>query len=84
MDEFEPLLDQWADEYPDMVVGGDWNICHRREDIKNWKTNNKKSGFLPDERAFMDAVFGCFPDEEAQDLDRLGRRCRPLCRRTDC
>lgn len=69
LDEFEPLLEQWAGEYPDMVVGGDWNICHRREDIKNWKTNNKKSGFLPHERAFMDAVFGCFPDEEAQDLE---------------
>lgn len=69
LDEFEPLLEQWAGEYPDMVIGGDWNICHRREDLKNWKTNHKKSGFLPHERAFMDAVFGCFPDDEAQDLD---------------
>ncbi|MCP1388303.1 exodeoxyribonuclease III [Corynebacterium sp. TA-R-1] len=68
LDEFEPLLAQWAEEEPDMVIGGDWNICHRREDLKNWKTNHKKSGFLPHERAFMDAVFGCFPDEEAQDL----------------
>lgn len=69
LDEFELLLEQWAGEYPDMVIGGDWNICHRREDLKNWKTNHKKSGFLPHERAFMDAVFGCFPDDEAQDLD---------------
>ena len=58
LDEFEPLLNAWAEEYPDMVIGGDWNICHRREDLKNWKTNHKKSGFLPHERAFMDAVFG--------------------------
>ena len=69
LDQFEPLLEQWAGEYPDMVIGGDWNICHRREDLKNWKTNRKKSGFLPHERAFMDAVFGCFPDEEAQDVE---------------
>lgn len=69
LDEFEPLLNAWAGEFPDMVIGGDWNICHRREDLKNWKTNHKKSGFLPHERAFMDAVFGCFPDDEAQDLD---------------
>ena len=69
LDEFEPLLNAWAGEYPDMVIGGDWNICHRREDLKNWKTNHKKSGFLPHERAFMDAVFGCFPDDEVQDLD---------------
>lgn len=69
LDVFEPLLAQWADEYPDMVIGGDWNICHRREDLKNWKTNQKSSGFLPGERAFMDAIFGCYPDEEAQDID---------------
>lgn len=69
LDQFEPLMAQWAGEYPDMVIGGDWNICHRREDLKNWKTNHKKSGFLPHERAFMDAVFGCYPDAEAQDLD---------------
>ena len=69
LDQFEPLLEQWADQYPDMVIGGDWNICHRREDLKNWKTNRKKSGFLPHERAFMDAVFGCFPDKEPQDAD---------------
>lgn len=69
LDSFEPLLEFWASEYPNMVIGGDWNICHRREDLKNWKTNHKKSGFLPDERAFMDAVFGVFPDDEAQDLE---------------
>ena len=63
LDEFEPLLEQWAGEYPDMVIGGDWNICHRREDLKNWKTNRKKSGFLPHERAFMDAIRAGIPDE---------------------
>lgn len=69
LDAFEPLLNQWADEHEQMVIGGDWNICHRREDLKNWKTNGKKSGFLPHERAFMDSVFGSFPDEEAQDIE---------------
>jgi len=69
LDQFEPLLTQWAEENKDMVIGGDWNICHRREDLKNWKGNQKSSGFLPGERAFMDSVFGCFPDDEAQDID---------------
>ncbi|SDM12387.1 exodeoxyribonuclease-3 [Corynebacterium mycetoides] len=69
LDEFEPLLDTWATQHPNMVIGGDWNICHRREDLKNYKTNQKKSGFLPHERAFMDSVFGTFPDDEAQDVD---------------
>ncbi|WP_055176309.1 exodeoxyribonuclease III [Corynebacterium lowii] len=66
LDEFQELLAQRAEEYPNMVIGGDWNICHRREDLKNWKGNMKKSGFLPDERAFMDSVFGSFPDEATQ------------------
>ncbi|MCG7253780.1 exodeoxyribonuclease III [Corynebacterium hadale] len=69
LDQFEPLLAKWAVQYPQMVIGGDWNICHRREDLKNWKTNRKKSGFLPSERAFMDSVFGAFPDDEAQDIE---------------
>lgn len=69
LDQFEPLMAQWAEEYPDMVIGGDWNICHRREDLKNWRGNHKKSGFLPQERAFMDAVFGTFPDAQPQDAE---------------
>lgn len=72
LDEFEVLLDDYATTYPDMVIGGDWNICHRREDLKNWKGNQKKSGFLPDERAFMDSVFGAFPEETSQEKPGLG------------
>ncbi len=49
------------------VIGGDWNICHREQDLKNWKTNRSKSGFLPTERAWMDSVFGTFPDEAPQE-----------------
>jgi len=35
------------------VLCGDWNIAHREADIKNWKGNVKKSGFLPSERAWL-------------------------------
>ena len=69
LDIFEDILEQKATSYSHMTIGGDWNICHRREDLKNWKANQKKSGFLADERAFMDAVFGTFPDEESQVAD---------------
>ncbi len=37
----------------DMVVCGDWNIAPTERDIKNWKGNVKKSGFLPEERAWV-------------------------------
>jgi exodeoxyribonuclease-3 len=40
-----------------LVVCGDFNIAHREADLKNWKGNLKKSGFLPAERAWMDALF---------------------------
>ncbi|WP_018023407.1 exodeoxyribonuclease III [Corynebacterium ulceribovis] len=59
------LAERGKDE--DMVIGGDWNICHRQEDLKNWKTNQKKSGFLPDERSWMDSILGTFPDEASQN-----------------
>ncbi|UJC78007.1 exodeoxyribonuclease III [Rhodococcus erythropolis] len=40
-----------------VVVSGDWNIAHTELDLKNWKTNKKSSGFLPEERAWMDLLF---------------------------
>ena len=39
------------------ILCGDWNIAHREIDLKNWKSNQKNSGFLPEERAWLDAVF---------------------------
>ncbi|MBS2965540.1 exodeoxyribonuclease III [Actinocrinis puniceicyclus] len=41
----------------ELVVCGDWNIAHREVDIKNWRTNQKASGFLPHERAWLTRVF---------------------------
>ncbi|MGE2737707.1 exodeoxyribonuclease III [Mycolicibacterium vaccae] len=35
------------------VLCGDWNIAHTENDIKNWKGNLKKSGFLPQERQWV-------------------------------
>lgn len=72
LDEFEPELDRLAEANENMVIAGDWNICHRQQDLKNFKTNQKKSGVLPDERAFMDVVFGSFPDEEPQPKPTAG------------
>jgi exodeoxyribonuclease-3 len=41
----------------ELVICGDWNIAHREWDIKNWKTNQNASGFLPHERAWLSRVF---------------------------
>src|SRR5437660_6383038 len=39
------------------ILIGDWNIAHRPIDLKNWKSNQKNSGFLPEERAWLSRVF---------------------------
>ncbi len=41
-----------------VVVCGDFNIAHRKIDIENWRSNQNHSGFLPEERAWMDELFG--------------------------
>jgi len=41
----------------EFVICGDWNIAHREIDLKNFKSNQKNSGFLPEERAWLSRVF---------------------------
>lgn len=40
-----------------VIVCGDWNTAHQEIDLKNWRPNRKNSGFLPEERAWLDRVF---------------------------
>jgi exodeoxyribonuclease-3 len=51
------LIQQMLDSGRDYIICGDWNIAHKNEDIKNWKGNKKNSGFLPEERAWLDVLF---------------------------
>jgi exodeoxyribonuclease-3 len=41
----------------EVLVCGDWNIAHRPEDLKSWKTNQRSAGFLPEERAWLDRLY---------------------------
>ncbi|MGO3146481.1 MAG: exodeoxyribonuclease III [Leucobacter sp.] len=47
-----------ASERDHVAIVGDFNVGHRELDIKNWRGNRKKSGFLPRERAYFDRFFG--------------------------
>jgi exodeoxyribonuclease-3 len=52
LDEFEPHLARLKTQR-DFVLCGDVNIAHREQDLKNWRSNRKNSGFLPEEREWM-------------------------------
>lgn len=52
----KPILDEWLASGRDYVLCGDWNIVRARNDIKNWTSNQKNSGCLPPERAWMNGL----------------------------
>jgi len=52
----EPILQQWLKSGRDYVLCGDWNIVRSRLDIKNWTSNQKNSGCLPQERDWLNGV----------------------------
>jgi len=71
MDRFFPHLRRLRRSGREVILCGDWNIAHKEIDLKNWRSNRKNSGFLPEERAWIAQVF-----------DRLGwvdvyRRLQP-------
>ena len=51
-------LPKLAAEHPRALVVGDLNVGHTTHDIKNWRGNVKRAGFLPQERAYFDRFFG--------------------------
>ena len=53
---FFPLMLALRAEGREIVLCGDWNIAHQAIDLKNWKSNQKNSGFLPEERAWLSLV----------------------------
>ncbi len=58
LDSFTEHLKKLHRRRSEYIICGDWNIAHKEIDLKNWKSNQKNSGFLPEERAWMDKVFG--------------------------
>jgi len=58
LDDFTPYLQKLRRRRAEYILCGDWNIAHKQIDIRNWRSNQKNSGFLPEERAWMDDLFG--------------------------
>lgn len=57
MDHFFPHLTKLKGERREILLCGDWNIAHKEIDLRNWRANQKNSGFLPEERAWLTRVF---------------------------
>lgn len=57
LDRLLPYLETLKAEGRQAIICGDWNIAHKNIDLKNWRGNQKNSGFLPEERAWMDKLF---------------------------
>jgi len=55
--EYLPVLERLAASGREFILCGDWNIAHREIDLRNWRSNQKNSGFLPEERAWLTRVF---------------------------
>ena len=53
MQYFERFVKDQIDKKKNLIVCGDYNIAHTKDDIKNWKSNQNNSGFLPEEREWM-------------------------------
>lgn len=57
LDKYEVVLKKQLKQQREFIICGDWNIAHKPIDLKNWRGNQKNSGFLPEERAWLDKVF---------------------------
>jgi len=55
LDEFDPYLAALKSKR-EFILCGDVNIAHKEQDLKNWRSNRKNSGFLPEERAWMTKI----------------------------
>jgi len=53
LEQFLPLMERLKNQGRELIVCGDINIAHRNIDLKNWRGNQKNSGFLPEERAWF-------------------------------
>ncbi|UBV41926.1 exodeoxyribonuclease III [Deinococcus taeanensis] len=57
--DFQAWTEALISEGLPVVIGGDYNIAHREVDLKNWRGNQKNSGFLPHEREWMTRHLAC-------------------------
>lgn len=58
MTQFLEFLKKLRRKRREFIICGSWHIAHRTLDLANWEANQESIGFRPEERAWMDQVFG--------------------------
>jgi len=58
LEQFARHLMKLKNEGRELIICGDYNIAHKQIDLKNWRANQKNSGYLPEEREWMEELFG--------------------------
>lgn len=92
--DFQLYIDELKKEIPNLIISGDYNICHKPIDIHNPVSNKNSSGFLPEERewvsqfidsGFIDSFryFNQEPDQYTWWTYRFGARKKNLGWRID-
>ena len=73
MDDFKKYIHELNKVIPNLIISGDYNICHKEIDIHDPVRNKTVSGFLPEEREWLTSFMGnSFRSEER----RVGKECR--------
>lgn len=54
---FKAHLRALRDSGREVILCGDWNVAHKEIDLKNWRSNQKNAGFLPEERQWLTEIF---------------------------
>ncbi len=57
LERLKPFFKSCRRKRREFIFCGDWNIAHKNIDLKNWRSNQKNSGFLPQERAWLDWLY---------------------------
>ena len=58
MAQYQEYLSKMARKRREYIICGTWHIAHKTIDLENWADNQDTPGFKPEERAWMDQVFG--------------------------
>jgi len=56
-EELQKLYQEHRRQQREYIICADWNICHRQIDLENWRANQGNSGFLPQERAWLEHLY---------------------------